>query len=791
MKKTFFLYFFSLFIFSFFFYYISDTNNSLITKKKIEEKSCNNLTYDESQNIHPINFKKFDLELKIHEMRKWARINLADSIKAEKVGSFTNRERVKGSVIFKIDGTFSCSLNVTIRSHGDQINHRQGRGLPSLNVKILDGHIFGIVDFILVKPITRHYDNEIFATVLMQELGFLAPRTASVNLSFGSIEQKYIFQERIVKEFLENFNKREGAIFEGDERFVFQEGNNKSVRFVNHRLANENWAKKNINNRIIAETGLSVLNQHGQFHQIEVPKSWVIDYFTISKELGTSDYFKQLPAFDSVMFAINAIGNLSSQDRRFYFNSVTKEFEPIFYDGKPEFFTRDNRLYEAKLSLVKDLVRITKNSGDIYVTNLLTGKVIPSSVTGANDAINLIKEINVNVLQKKIFSRGLLINEEMTKKALDTINLKLSWLKEFNQERVYSVTANLNLPIEAPRSYKSEIKRRILYYGDGKNEFLSCNIYGGNCRKVILSYGDQVKAIGQKLTDKDKNDLIFIGKEKTEKSIDGWRYFQYLKNYKSLEETEIIADEVKLKKIGYIDVQVNRENKSIKIKKSNNNGKAIFSGGSLENWKIEFTDTSPKEELILNDINGLTGCINFFNTKVKNIEIYGEGSKCEDAINFVNVEGSVKNLKIRNSYSDGFDADFSKINFKNILIRNSGNDCGDLSFGFYKIEKISVTNCGDKGLSVGEKSNLNLNKFISKNTTIGLASKDYAKVFSNDVDMNDVEICISAYSKKQEFNGGLVDIKTMKCKNYYKETDIDASSKITIGKTFYENKKQI
>ena len=82
-------------------------------------------------------------------------------------------------------------------------------------------------------------------------------------------------------------------------------------------------------------------------------------------------------------------------------------------------------------------------------------------------------------------------------------------------------------------------------------------------------------------------------------------------------------------------------------------------------------------------------------------------------------------------------------------------------------------------------------KFISKNTTIGLASKDYAKVFSNDVDMNDVEICISAYSKKQEFNGGLVDIKTMKCKNYYKETDIDASSKITIGKTFYENKKQI
>jgi hypothetical protein len=53
---------------------------------------------------------------------------------------------------------------------------------------------------------------------------------------------------------------------------------------------------------------------------------------------------------------------------------------------------------------------------------------------------------------------------------------------------------------------------------------------------------------------------------------------------------------------------------------------------------------------------------------------------------------------------DGLDVDFSNIVVNRANIKNSKNDCLDLSFGQYILKKINLSGCGDKGLSVGEKS---------------------------------------------------------------------------------------
>ena len=197
MSKLTVIYFFFLSIFILLFINFETNLNSLSkNNEKSKTVACTDLDYDLAQYIHPKNFKKFNIELKISEMRKWHRINLEDAIKSRKVGSYTNRKRVQGVMTFKINSKLKCNLNVSIRAHGDQIDHRQGKGLPSLNVKVLDGHIFGIVDFILIKPAVRVYDNEIFATTLLQELNFLAPRTASIKLTHNFGSQKYIFQEK-------------------------------------------------------------------------------------------------------------------------------------------------------------------------------------------------------------------------------------------------------------------------------------------------------------------------------------------------------------------------------------------------------------------------------------------------------------------------------------------------------------------------------------------------------------------------------------------------------------------
>ena len=74
--------------------------------------------------------------------------------------------------------------------------------------------------------------------------------------------------------------------------------------------------------------------------------------------------------------------------------------------------------------------------------------------------------------------------------------------------------------------------------------------------------------------------------------------------------------------------------------------------------------------------------------------------------------------------------------------KNSLNDCLDLSYGKYFINKLTVSKCGDKGLSVGEKSKLNLDTFISEDTVMAVASKD-SIIQLNLTDIKNTEVCFA------------------------------------------------
>ena len=99
-------------------------------------------------------------------------------------------------------------------------------------------------------------------------------------------------------------------------------------------------------------------------------------------------------------------------------------------------------------------------------------------------------------------------------------------------------------------------------------------------------------------------------------------------------------------------------------------------------------------------------------------------SSCEDTINFINVDGHISEISINNSFSDALDVDFSRLKIDKINIEYALNDCVDFSAGSYELGKLNLKNCGDKALSVGEKSFIKLNEIIVKNANIGIASKD-------------------------------------------------------------------
>ena len=99
---------------------------------------------------------------------------------------------------------------------------------------------------------------------------------------------------------------------------------------------------------------------------------------------------------------------------------------------------------------------------------------------------------------------------------------------------------------------------------------------------------------------------------------------------------------------------------------------------------------------------GYTGCLNFFDSSINNIKIKFFNSKCEDAVNFVRSNGTIRDIEIYNSLYDSLDGDFSNLNFKKITVEKSGNDCLDFSFGNYTVENSNLGFCVDKAISVGE-----------------------------------------------------------------------------------------
>ena len=112
-------------------------------------------------------------------------------------------------------------------------------------------------------------------------------------------------------------------------------------------------------------------------------------------------------------------------------------------------------------------------------------------------------------------------------------------------------------------------------------------------------------------------------------------------------------------------------------------------------------------------------------------------------------EGIINNIEIENSKFDALDADFSQLIINNLYVESSGNDCSDFSYGNYKIKNVKLKNCGDKAVSVGEMSNMDIDKLIVENSVTGVASKDSSITKINKGNLSNLEICLSAYKKNK------------------------------------------
>ncbi|MCG8575275.1 MAG: CotH kinase family protein, partial [Flavobacteriales bacterium] len=147
----------------------------------------------------------------------------------------------------------------------------------------------------------------------------------------------------------------------------------------------------------------------------------------------------------------------------------------------------------------------------------------------------------------------------------------------------------------------------------------------------------------------------------------------------------------------------------------------------------------------------LTGALTVYESEVFIKHLLIDGNSCEDALNTIRCQVDVRHIAIKNTWGDGYDADFCSGYFAHSSFENTGNDCVDFSGSKVEIEDINITNSGDKGISAGERSNLTVKNITIDGCLTGLASKDGSHLTGDQINVKKATIGIAAFQKKPEY----------------------------------------
>ena len=792
------------FLFSFLLLTLSN-HQTLFAKNKDKTNSfgCNN-ELSKKFFLNYENLKIKNIEIDINNYRNWTVNNIRIITSNTRFIPNYLKKKFKASIQVNYeDGTF-CNLSGRIRHSGDAKDHiglKDNSIIQSLDISLDHGNIKGITKFKLFKPDARGVlEDVVIQTQILRDFGYLAPRSAKVNVRVNETESIMLFQEKAAKELLEFNNRREGPILEGDQKYFFKlvqdipDNNlsnwsvgtpilrNKSMKVMltkstNSRVVNRGNVQKEIYLKSLNKLNLIYLYWANRF-QDEKNNYFFFDYDLDNELLGFFDKKNiiKLDKYNLLMQATNSHHALGPDARKFYWNAIENYYEPINYDANP------------------DINRETPTTTSVNL-RLPTSKFYEQSF---DELEKNLKNINIKSLNKKITINGLNLPEIELKNKVEKIskNLKKIQINYFDTINDEIIFHNKFKPIKNILSKFNNVLNDIdpnallIKHDEKENSLQKCKVFLKECKNLLIN-DDQLTSLLEGELKIDDINYQFLGQNFDIKYLTENQGYE---NKLNLGNTSIFYEEG-------IDVQLNEASKVIKINQNQAGAKIYFINGELQNYSIiyqglditkgknnfnlvEFPKNYPIDNL------GLTGCLSFINLEVNKVNIQANNSSCEDTVNFINSKGQVNNITIQNSFSDALDVDFSEMTFNNVNITNASNDCVDFSSGNYNLKNLKLENCGDKGLSIGEKSKINLGSIDVKNANVGVATKDSSVLYLKNATMNNLKTCVSAYNKKQEFFGGYVEMENFSCKNYFSKVDLDGLSKIFLKKVSLKKSKQ-
>lgn len=368
------------------------------------------------------------------------------------------------------------------------------------------------------------------------------------------------------------------------------------------------------------------------------------------------------------------------------------DIEVKFKNAKPKYIVLDKNY--------NDLI----DSDDVYFYPNENGFFVLNLNLFSNRIITYHSEITPNETNKTIKLNNTKFNFIFDNKyELDTLSAH-----NFFSKKKYEIKKEINTSYKATKSNKPIINdnnvRKIILEG---NIVISSNqIYND---EVVIKEGTVIN-LCNKCSLMFKNKLIALGKK--EKPI----IFQGI-------------NDDKWGAIGIVGKKTQGSRLNNLIIKNGSGGLIdnvyLYASLSINNTKnIEISDLTMKKNFLYDDMMHI---------------VYSSDIE-------------INNSNFLNSFLDTIDVDISEnINFSNINIINSGNDGIDFMESESKLHKVHISNSKDKGISVGENSNIELYDSKIINNNYGIVSKDDSLAILKNTEIIGNDIQLAVYKKNWRY----------------------------------------
>ena len=751
---------------------------------------------------------------------------------------FKREQSLEQGVLFTEDADFVPAqlryrkqvIPVKLRLKGDSPEHWNDEKKWSYRIHIKGNHtLFGLTRFSIQHPKTRNYIGEWLYHQAMKRENILNLRYDFIEVNLNGDDLGiYALEEHFSKQLLEANQRREAPILK------FNEDDFWYTEYLEEGLISPEDIQRLCQNSLIEPFQWNSLQRSDVLGQQYSRAEKMLAEFRSGK-LKTSDVFdiEKLSIYFALVDLLGAEHGSRWINMRFYFNPITSRLEPIAFDGDagsrihalildvaydksaPDYFLY-NLFFSDRIFLKRYITELKRVSSPEYLDELFNS--LDPEIQKKNNLLR--KEFPRYSFTKDAFYH----NQEFIRRKLAPRSAVRGFLAETINASGFSVTVEIRniqaMPVEI---------LGVIYNNDTYLDIVSGS--------VVLMPGltDRVSNPSKFEFHTDKNgiedDALLPSKLKIHYRIMGltkdeyeplvrWRHTRIDLTYGSanLSHYEFIVrdEDLGAYKINKGNWTINTvitipENTSL-IGSSETtidltDGGGIISrspihliGNENHPFKITSSDTSGVGIVVLNTgktselkhvvienqgaINKsgwiLTGAVTFYESPVsiKNTKI--TNSRSEDAVNIVHSKFLMMDSLIEDSYSDGLDVDFSVGQIKKSYFIGSGNDGVDFSGSTVDIEDSRVDRAGDKGVSVGEKSNVLGRNLRISNSFISVASKDESDVRIDDLYVDNASYGLAAYQKKPEFGPASIQVNVVNIANTKTDFMIEVDSTITV-----------